>query len=114
MQRQMARRTERDQILWLIILRREVGVMNRKSQFRPLGAGEMRGLLSWTQAQPLAVLTTPTGCFFSTGSNFTPVLGVTLAVDGHGRWLSLFLGVTTSFQGLYPVMGVVGAGGWFK
>jgi len=75
MQRQMARATERNQIFGVVRFGGEVGVMNRKSHFRPLGAGEMRGFLSWTQAQPLAMLTTPTGCFFSTGSNFTPVLG---------------------------------------
>ncbi len=83
MQRQMARRTQGNQILWLIILRREVGVMNRKSQFRPLGAGKVRGFLSWTQAQPLAVLTAPACFFFSSEGDLIPVIRVALAVNGH-------------------------------
>jgi len=83
--------------------------MHRKSRFRPFGAAKGWGLLSWTEAQPLAMLTAPPCCCLSGAGDFLPVLGIALAVDGHGR--SLFLGVTTSFRGLYPVMGVVGTGG---
>ncbi len=84
-------------------------MMHRKSDFRPFGAVKGWGLLPRTEAQPLAMLTTPASFCFGSDGNFLPVLGIALAVDGHGR--SLLLGVGSSFRGLYPVLGVVGTGG---
>ena len=93
----MARRTQGNQIFWLVVLWSEVSVMYREGSHRPLGTGEVRVFFSWTQTLYPAMLTTPASCFFGSGGDLIPVIWVALAVDGHEPWLSLELesGVTT-------------------
>jgi len=69
--------------------------MNRKSRFGPFGAAKGWGLLSWTEAQPLAMLTAPPCCCLNGDGNFLPVLGIALAVNGHESMIELKSAVTT-------------------
>ena len=58
-------------------------MMRRKGNFRPLRTSEGWMFFSWTQAELLAMLTSPAGCVFSVLGNLTPVSRVAFAVDGH-------------------------------
>ncbi len=99
----MARRTQSNQILRLVILWGEVGVVYRKGRHCPLGTIEGWRFFPWTQTQPVAMLTTPACCFFHNGGDLVPVFRVALAVYGHDLSLEKRKRVAV-FDCLYYIM----------
>ena len=58
-------------------------MMRRKGNFRPLRTSEVRMFFSWTQAELLAMLTSPAGCVFSGSGDLIPVSRVAFAINWH-------------------------------
>ena len=82
-QGKVTNRTNGHQVFLSIILWNPVGMMNIQSLDHPLGARELRGILTGANTLLTAATALPVSSFFNGSREFFPIGWIALVVNGH-------------------------------